>query len=193
MGSAAFISIRVRHRRFRMDRRRAAWTTGVTRRNLSPMPDREGAIRSLSPAKALAILGYGESVAAYRYRTLADKAPTLALRAAFEEMADEEQGHHHFVQELIARYYPGADFVLTDQDKALVAVGSRQLNLSGPGAFARAIETICATERTTGDFYARLSENPPHPELRPVFREMADECFEHAQRVEALVREITAD
>lgn len=176
-----------------MSLRYSTWTIGDTPRNLSVMPDREEAIRNLSPAKALAVLGYGESVAAYRYRTLADKAPHAALRAAFEEMADEEQGHHQFVQELIGRHFPGADFVLTDQDKALVAVGSRQLNLAGPGAFAKAIETICATERTTGDFYARLSEQPPHPDLKPVFREMANECFEHAQRVEALMRDAGAE
>lgn len=154
------------------------------------MPDLDQAIRALSPAKALTILAYGESVAAYRYRTLADRAPTPALRAALEEMADEEQGHHQFIQKLISMHFPGADFVLAEQDKALVTVGARQLSFSAEDAFPRALDLIQETERVTGGLYARLSENPPHADLGTTFREMAAECFEHADRIKRLAAEV---
>ena len=74
-------------------------------------------IRMLTPAKALAIAAYGESVAAYRYRTLSDKAPTTIYRDAFTEMATEEQGHHADVQKLLDENFPDSDFVLSPDDK----------------------------------------------------------------------------
>lgn len=146
----------------------------------------EKKVRELSPAKALALLGYGESVAAFRYRTLADRAPNPALRKALEEMADEEQGHHQMVQSLIDRHYPGLDFVLSNEDKNLVSVGVRQLNLTKPEAFSEVLNVIQAAERQTGKFYAALHRFPPHPQLAPWFKEMAEECFEHAERLMSL-------
>ena len=53
------------------------------------MKDLEAKVRSLSPAKALAILSYGESVASYRYRTLAERTNDASLRHTLQTMADE--------------------------------------------------------------------------------------------------------
>jgi len=142
----------------------------------------------MSPAKALAVLGYGESVAAYRYRTLADRAPNPALRARLEEMADEEQGHHRRIADLMAREFPGSDYVLSAADKALVTVGARQLALTGPDFFAEALRTISESEQQTGRFYAHLADCPPHPDLIPMLKEMARECFDHARRVVELAK-----
>lgn len=147
-------------------------------------------MKKLTPAKALAIMGYGESVAAYRYRTLANRASDPEIKAKLEEMADEEQGHHKLVQSVIEKYYSGADYVLSDHDKAMVTVGNRQLDLAGPDYFVKAILTICDSERQTGRFYARLRQNPPHPDLAPFLQEMAEECFEHADRLEAMFRPV---
>ena len=149
-------------------------------------------ISSIAPAKALALLGYGESVAAYRYRTLADRVPPGRYRDILEEMADEEQGHHQLVQSWIATHFGAANYLLTDEDKALVSAGIRQLDLARPDFLERAIEVIAASERLTGKFYSSLSEAPPAPELRDVLREMAEECFDHATRLEALFGGIDA-
>lgn len=143
----------------------------------------ETTVREFSIEKALAIAAYGESVAAHRYRTLAEKTNSPKHRAIFEEMAEEEQQHHVAVQELIKSRYPGSDFVLTAADKDLVIVGSRLLEIGDREAFARAIELICASERLTGRFYAALHNSVDDAKLRPVLKEMADECFEHAAKL----------
>ena len=91
-------------------------------------------MRSLSPAKALAVAAYWESVAAYRYRTLAEKATTEAQRKFFVDMANEEQSHHTRMQDLLKEHFPGADFVLTPEDKELIIVGPRMLEVPDSGA-----------------------------------------------------------
>jgi len=143
-------------------------------------------IRGLSIEKALAVAAYGESVAAYRYRTLAEKASTQARRLLFEEMADEEQGHHVQIQELLRREFPGSDFVLTAADKELICVGPRMVEVTDRKSFEQALEFIYETERLTGRFYAALYEVTTRKDLRPLLKEMADECFEHAERVKAI-------
>jgi rubrerythrin len=138
-------------------------------------------------AKALTVAAYGESVAAYRYRALAEKASTPAHRRLFEEMAEEEHGHHDAVRELLAKYFPDRDYVLSAEDKQLVVVGPRNLDLSGEDSMSRAVAQIQQTERQTGRFYAALSEVTTEPDLKPLLREMADECFEHAQRLGSIL------
>ena len=131
----------------------------------------------------MTIASYGESVAAHRYRTLAEKTESPTHRAIFQEMAEEEQGHHVMVHELLKKRYPGSDFVLTSTDKDLVIVGPRILEIGDREAFARAIEMICASERLTGRFYAALHETVDDTTLQPLLKEMADECFEHAAKL----------
>lgn len=140
-------------------------------------------VRSLSIEKALAIAAYGESVAAYRYRTLTERARKPEQRRIFEEMADEEQGHHQAVRKLLHQEFPDSDFVLTDADKALVIVGPRMFDLSGPKAFLEALDMIYESERMTGRFYAALHDLTARDDLKPMLKEMADECFEHAERL----------
>ena len=149
-------------------------------------PDVESRVREMSGAKALALASYGESVAAYRYRTLVEKTSSPQTRAVFLEMAEEEKGHHGRVEELIRKHYPGADFVLTPEDKELVIVGPRMLDASDPESYARALDMICETERLTGRLYNTLHAITTEPSLRPFLKEMADECIEHAERLEAL-------
>lgn len=149
-------------------------------------------VRALHPAKALAVAAYGESVAAYRYRTLAERTTNERYRRTFLEMAEEEQGHHVVVQDLQRDLYPDSDFVLTAEDKSLIIVGPRLLEVTGDGGMERAIELIFESERLTGRFYSALQEVLPQEAHKPMMKDMADECFEHAERVRALVSDPAA-
>lgn len=145
--------------------------------------DYEAKVRELSTEKALTLGAYGESVAAYRYRTLCEQATSAAHAQIFTEMADEEKGHHLLIQSLLKKHFPGSDFVLTPEDKELVIVGSRMLDVSDRASFERALELIAASERLTGGFYAALHKITDHTELKPVLKEMAEECLDHAKRL----------
>ena len=141
-------------------------------------------MRSLSPAKALAVAVYWESVAAYRYRTLAEKATTEAQRKFLGDMANEEQSHHARMQDLLKKHFPGTDFVLTLEDKELIIVGPRMLELPDSGAFDRALEVILESERRTAQFYRILQDVFSRADFKPLLREMTNECLEHAKRLE---------
>jgi len=143
-------------------------------------------VRSLTPPKALVIGMYGESVASYRYRTLAEKVPSEHRRSVFMEMADEERGHHEALSKILQERFPGSDFVLTPQDKALVIVGPRMIEVTDAASANVALDMIYESERLTGNFYRALHECTPFAELKPFLQEMADECFEHAQRLTEL-------
>lgn len=138
-------------------------------------------VQSLSLAKALATAAYGESVAAYRYRTLLDRVTDEKLRSAFREMADEEQGHHGRVQELQQNLFPNSDFVLTPADKELVIVGPRLLEVNPDVPLSDTLAMMIQSERQTGRFYAARGKIADDPELKAFMMEMADECFDHAK------------
>jgi len=140
----------------------------------------------MSLAKAFAVAAYGESVAAYRYRSLVEKAPSDNVRKVFAEMAVEEQEHHVRIQDHQKKQFPESDFVLTPEDKDLVIVGPRLLDVSDAAATQRAMDFIYESERLTGSFYAALHDVTTAEELKPMLREMADECFEHAGRLKAI-------
>lgn len=148
--------------------------------------DLDDSVRALSQPKALAIGCYGESVAAYRYRMLAEKATTEEHRAIFVDMAEEEQTHHQALQDIFKERFPDSDFVLTPEDKEMIIVGSRTLDLSSEKAFGRALELIHDSEQQTGQFYAAFHDSTSLVDLKPMLKEMADECFEHARRLEDL-------
>ncbi len=148
--------------------------------------DASDIMRGMSVEKALAIACYGESVAAFRYRTLAERAPTSRHEAVFKEMAEEEQGHHQALSGLLAKEFPGSEFLLTPEDKAAVIVGPRLLELAGSGAFDKAMRHIYDSERLTGSFYAAFHDTTTRADLKPLLKEMADECFEHAQRLKEI-------
>jgi len=141
-------------------------------------------VQAMQMEKAFAVAGYGESVAAFRYRTLMEKTDSKAHQEVFSELATEEQGHHQQVQQLIKSHFPGSDFVLTPEDKELVIVGPRMLEISDQASFQRALEQIIASEHLTGRYYDCLFRLTTIEELKPFLREMADECVEHAQRLE---------
>ena len=141
----------------------------------------ESKVRAFSIEKALSVAAYGESVAAYRYRTLAEKTHSDAHRTIFADMADEEQSHHIAVQKLLKEHFPGIDFVLTPEDKELVTVGPRMLEVTDRASLDRALEWLYESERLTGRFYAALHAVTPREDLRPLLKEMADECVEHAK------------
>ena len=139
-------------------------------------------VRSLLPAKALAIAAYGESVATYRYRTLSAKTSSPSIRDEFIKMAAEEQGHHAAMQQLIDEHFPG-DFVLTPEDKALIIVGPRLLDAHDDAALAKLMPLIIESERLTGRFYHAVHDSIPRDDLKSFFKEMAAECFDHAERL----------
>ena len=147
-----------------------------------PTPD---AVAGRGPDKLLAIGIYGESVAAYRYLVLAEKAPP-EHRKVFADMADEEQGHKQLLEKLLDESYPDADFVLTPQDKELVILGTRMIEVRDDESFAQAMRLVLRTERKTARFYAVHGKHLAQENLRAVFKELAEEGAEHYQRLKSL-------
>lgn len=133
--------------------------------------------------KLLAIGVYGETVAAYRYLVLAEKAATPAERKRFADMADEEQVHKQLLQKLLAERFPKADFVLSQEDKELVVTGPRLLDVHREISFAESLEMLLDTERKTSDFYARHGPTIADSSLRSLFQRLADESREHHRRL----------
>ena len=125
------------------------------------------------PDKLLAIGAYGETVAAYRYVVLAEKAPLAEHRREFAAMADEEQDHKQRLQKLIAAMYPGQEFVLTAEDKELVVTGSRLLDVRNDADFVEAMQMVLSTERKTARFYANYGKYMPEPHIQALFKELA--------------------
>lgn len=148
-----------------------------------PNPD---LIAALSEDRALAIAQYGESVAAYRYLVLAEAAPDESERLAYARLADEEQAHKERVVSLFKSLYPDSDFFLTDEEKALIAVGSRLITAHDEAAFRDALEQIIATELRTARFYEALSRTAKRPEVRALCAMLADEGDNHYDRIRML-------
>src|SRR5262245_19259742 len=97
----------------------------------APAPDSKP-----SADKDLAIGTFGVTVAAYRYLVLSEKALTQSQRDEFAAMADEEQDHKQRLQRLLAENFPNADFYLRPEDKEMVVVGPRLLNVRDAESFA---------------------------------------------------------
>ena len=146
------------------------------------------AAKGRGPDKLLAIGAYGETVAAYRYVVLSEKAPNPRDRREFAEMADEEQGHKQRLQALLAEMYPHADFVLTPEDKELVVTGTRLLDVRDEASFHDAMRMILQTERKTAAFYAHHAKIIPPAHLRALFQELAEEGADHYQRLKSMAR-----
>ncbi len=153
----------------------------------STVPD---AAAGRGPDKLLAIGAYGETVAAYRYVVLSEKAPDAAHRREFADMADEEQDHKQRLQALVAGMYPGQDFVLTAEDKELVVTGPRLLDVRTEEDFRDAMQMVLSTERKTARFYANYGRFMPDPHIQALFKELAEEGAEHYQRLKALARQV---
>ena len=82
-------------------------------------------LSKLSDDKALAIAALGESVSAYRYIVLSDKARDARLRESFERMAQSERTQRDRIQGLLQQLSPAAAFYLSQEDKLAVCVGPR--------------------------------------------------------------------
>jgi len=141
------------------------------------------------PEKLLAMGIYGETVAAYRYSVLAEKALIEAHRREFADMADEEQGHKQRLQTLLDTHYPDADFVLTPKDKGIVASGTRLIEIRDEADYAEAMRMILMTERRTARFYANHSKHMHQEDVRGLFHELAEEGAEHYQRLKTIARQ----
>lgn len=145
------------------------------------------ATRGRGPDKLLAIGAYGESVAAYRYLVLSEKAPP-EFRKDFAAMADEEQDHKQRLQKLMEQEFPDADFVLTPEDKELVITGTRMIDVRDEHSFGEAMRLVLETERKTARFYANHGKFLSRKNLQAVFQELAEEGAEHYQRLRSLAR-----
>lgn len=140
------------------------------------------------PDKLLAIGAYGESVAAYRYLVLSEKALRQEDRQEFAAMADEEQGHKQRLEKLLAELYPNSDFVLNADDKELVVSGPRLLDIRDEKDMNDAMQLILETERKTAAFYAQQARFMPDANLRKLFQKLAEEGAEHYQRLTTICR-----
>lgn len=136
-------------------------------------------LRAMPEAKRLAVAIYGESVAAYRYSVLAEKALPERHRQIFSQMKQEEEGHQRALQEMADRLYPDGDFLLSPSDKELVIAGTRMLEVTDAESFHKAMRFLHDTEKRTGRFYLALHDLMPGGDLGEFFKVMAEECFEH--------------
>ncbi len=138
--------------------------------------------------KLLAMGAYGESVAAYRYLVLAEKAENEEQRRTFADMADEEQEHKQRLQKILTERFPDADFVLSAEDKERVITGPRLLDAHTDLSFAEVMAMMVHTERKVAAFYARYGKQINDPQIRSLFHELAEEGAGHSKRLEALAR-----
>lgn len=146
-------------------------------------------LETLQPAKALALACYGEDIAAYRYLLLAEKAAREQDRREFREMVVEEQGHRDRLQALLDHHFPDADFVLTADEKQKVESGARSFSITDRASFEAALRAVIESERLTARFYDVLEPRMQQPEIRAIFRELADEGVEHYRRLQQIARE----
>lgn len=138
---------------------------------------------ALGTAKALALGCFGEDMAAYRYLLLSEKAQRPQDAGEFREMVAEEQGHRDGLQALLDKYYPGADFVLTAEEKQMVECGSRPLRITDRASFEDAVRTVIESEQHTAAFYGQIEPHIAESEIRQTFRELAEEGVEHHKRL----------
>ena len=148
--------------------------------------DSDDRLALLGVEKALAIGTYGEAVATYRYLVLAEKAPDPRVRPTFAEMADEEQGHRKRLRTLSHELFPASDFCLNAEDKAMVVVGPRLLDVKDDASYEQAMRVVLSTEKQTAAFYARMAKQIAAGELHALFAELAEEGFGHYKRLESL-------
>ncbi len=150
---------------------------------------REELLASLGPAKALALGAYGEDMAAYCYLQLAEKAEREQDRKEFSEMVAEEQEHRGRLQALLDKHFPGSDFVLGADEKQMVESSFRSLNITDRASFEEAVRMVIVSEHNTSRFYDHMEPHVDHPEVKSIFRELADEGVEHHQRLVQIAAE----
>jgi rubrerythrin len=143
----------------------------------------------LGDDKALAIAAYGESVAAYRYIILSEKARDTRLRNSFEAMAAEERAHRDRIQKALQRLSPSAGFYLTNEDKLAVCVGPRLVDARDDARFDEAMRLVIASEKRTVSFYSRFAPHAADEEVRAAFLDLARAGIERVQKLRDLFRQ----
>lgn len=143
----------------------------------------------LTDDKALAIAAFGESVAAYRYIVLSEKARDATLRASFEGMAREERTQRDRIQTLLQRLAPSAGYYLSQEDKLAVCVGPRLVDARDDARFDEAMRLVIASEKRSASFYARYSACAREEDVRKLFTELATAGIAQVQRLRALLKE----
>lgn len=138
--------------------------------------------------KALAIAAYGESVAAYRYIVLSEKARDAKLRNSFEQMALEERGHRDRLQEILQRLSPAAGFYLSPEDKLAVCVGPRLVDARDDARFDEAMRLVIASEKRTVSFYSRYVLHARDEQVKVTFMELAKVGIQRVQKLRDLFR-----
>lgn len=138
-------------------------------------------LRTMPDAKKLAVAIYGESVASYRYAVLAEKSLSAQHRALFNRLKEEERGHQTALEQLSEQLFPESDFVLNPDDKDLVIVGTRMLQVTDASSFRKAMQFLHDTEKQTSRFYEALHELMPQGDLGRFLDRMARECATHAR------------
>ena len=138
--------------------------------------------------KALAIAAFGESVAAYRYIILSEKARDARLRDSFEQMARHERQQRDRLQTLLLRLSPTSGFFLSPEDKLAVCVGPRLVDARDDARFDEAMKLVIASEKRSASFYLRFATFAKDPELKSLFAELAAEGLQQVQTLRALLR-----
>ena len=143
----------------------------------------------MSDDKALAIAAFGESVAAYRYIVLSEKAQDVRLRASFEGMARDERDQRERIQILLEKLAPSAGYYLSQEDKLAVCVGPRLVDALDDARFDEAMKLVIASEKRCASFYARYSAFAADAEVKALFTELATIGIGKVHRLRALFKE----
>ena len=147
-------------------------------------------LSKLTDDKALAVAAFGESVAAYRYIVLSEKARDARLRESFEAMAREERMQRDRVQGLLQRMAPSAGYYLSPEDKLAVCVGPQLVDARDDARFDEAMKLVIASEKRSASFYARFSAFAQDPAVKSLFTELAAAGIAQVQRLRALLKEV---
>ncbi len=146
-------------------------------------------ISRIGDDKALAIAGYGESVAAYRYIVLSEKARDHKLRDSFEALAVEEREQRDRIQAMLKQRSPAASFYLSAEDKGSVCVGPRLVDARDDARFDEAMKLVIASEKRTASFYNRYAQYAHDPEVRTLFITLAATGLRHVHQLRELFRQ----
>ena len=146
-------------------------------------------LSKLTDDKALAIAAFGESVAAYRYIVLSEKARDARLRASFETMAMGERQQRDRIQALLQRLAPSAGYYLSQEDKLAVCVGPRLVDARDDARFDEAMRLVIASEKRTASFYARFTAFARDEGVKTLFTELATAGITQVQRLRTLLKE----
>ncbi len=146
-------------------------------------------LSKLTDDKALAIAAFGESVAAYRYIVLSEKAADARLRDSFEQMARDERLQRDRIQTLLQRLAPSAGYYLSQEDKLAVCVGPRLVDARDDARFDEAMRLVIASEKRSASFYARYTAFARDEQVKSLFTEMAAAGIAQVQRLRALLKQ----